>query len=103
MTKIEVTFKSPLQLFLKEKIGGGKSKMKNVKRKAQTVVGFLAVFLNVQIFLKHFILFICCVGHFSFSKLFLNVAWYTLSAISWTNFFTPIDVRFFCFYFVSIF
>ena len=35
--------------------------------------------------------------NFSFSKLFLNNARYTLSAISKTNFFTPINVRFFWF------
>ena len=53
-------------------------------------------------FLNTPILIICHGGHFLFSKLFFNVARYTLSAISRTNFFTPIDMHFFGFYFVLL-
>ena len=54
-------------------------------------------FFLVNIFLKHSILIICHVSHFSFSKLSLNVPWNTLSAISAPSNFTPMDARFFWF------
>merc|ERR1712127_778297 len=57
----------------------------------------MGLFSKVAIFLKHSILIICHGGHFSFSKLFLNVALYRLLAISAPSFFTPIDLRFFLF------
>ena len=46
------------------------------------------------IFLNHSNLIICHGCHFSFSKLFLNVAWYTLSATSAPSDFTPINLFF---------
>ena len=52
---------------------------------------------------KHFLLIICHFNHFSFFKLFLNIAWYTLSAISGTTALTPIDVRYFWFDFLKPF
>ena len=61
---------------------------------------FLALFWKVTIFIRHSILMICHFGHFSFSTLFLNIAWYTLLAISGTNIFTPINVRFLRFLFL---
>ena len=59
-------------------------------------------FLKLTVF-RHSILIICHFVHISFSTLFLNVAWYMLLAISWTIVLTPINVRFFCFYFDLMF
>ena len=55
-------------------------------------------FWKVTIFFRHSILIICHFGHFSFSTLFLNVARYTLSAISGTR----INMRF-IFIFILLF
>ena len=55
---------------------------------------FLTLFIKVTICFKYSILIICHGGHFSFSKLSLNVAQYTLSAISVSSNFTPINLRF---------
>ena len=44
-------------------------------------------------FLKHSLSIICHFGHCSFFMIFLNVAWYTILALSRTTILTPIDVH----------
>ena len=60
-------------------------------------------FFEKEHFFRHSILIFCHFVQFSFSLLFLSVFRYTLVAISGTIALTPIDVRFFGFYFVLIF
>ena len=60
-----------------------------------TIFGFWHFFEKWQYFKNYFILIICHFGHFSFSKLFLNVALYTLVALSCSTILTPTWCAFF--------